>query len=74
MEIDAREQVLTEADVARMLGVSAAALRSWRHRRIGPRFCRFGRSVRYLRRDVDEFVARSAVARDDGSATTVEPR
>ena len=57
---------LTEADAARRLGVSAAALRAWRQRGTGPRFCRFGRSVRYLDRDIEAFVRESAVRRSVG--------
>jgi len=52
---------LTEAEAARRLGVSAAVLRVWRGRGTGPRFCRFGRSVRYLARDIEEFIRLSAV-------------
>ena len=53
--------MLTEAQVARRLGLSAAALRTWRSRGVGPRFCRFGRSVRYRQGDVEGFVRANAV-------------
>lgn len=59
---DDRSTALTEVEVARRLGVSAAVIRAWRGRGVGPRFCRFGRSVRYLVRDVEDFVDQSAVA------------
>ncbi len=52
---------LTEAEVALRLGVSSAVLRAWRLKGVGPRFCRFGRSVRYLEADVERFIAASAV-------------
>jgi predicted DNA-binding transcriptional regulator AlpA len=53
---------LREEEVAERLSVSAAVLRTWRSRHVGPRFCRFGRSVRYLEEDVEQFVKASAVA------------
>lgn len=52
---------LTELQVAQRLGLSVATLRAWRHRGTGPRFLRFGRAVRYLQSDVDEFIRASAV-------------
>lgn len=56
---------LTEAEAARRLGVSAAVLRAWRGRHVGPRFCRFGRSVRYLPEDLDAFIAASTFPAND---------
>lgn len=52
---------LTELQVAQRLGLSVATLRAWRHRGTGPRFLRFGRAVRYLQSDLDEFIRASAV-------------
>jgi excisionase family DNA binding protein len=52
---------LTEYQVAQRLGLSVATLRAWRHRGTGPRFLRFGRAVRYLQSDLDEFIRASAV-------------
>ena len=57
----ARATVLTEGQVAERLGLSVATLRAWRHRRTGPRFVRFGRAVRYLPADLDEFIRASVV-------------
>jgi predicted DNA-binding transcriptional regulator AlpA len=51
---------LTEDDVARALRVSTAVLRSWRVRGKGPRFFRFGRAVRYLRADIEDYITESA--------------
>ena len=56
------QPALTEVEVALRLGVSSAVLRAWRLKGVGPRFCRFGRSVRYLEEDVEQFVKASAVA------------
>jgi excisionase family DNA binding protein len=66
-------RALTEREVADMLGLSVATLRAWRHRGKGPRFLRLGRSVRYLRSDVADFVRASAfdtapVSSSDGDA------
>ena len=47
---------LTEAEVARRLGVSAAALRVWRQQGRGPVFCRFGKCVRYMPDAVADFI------------------
>ncbi len=52
---------MTEQEVARRLRLSMATLRSWRHRRRGPRYVRLGRAVRYLVSDVEQFVRSSAV-------------
>ena len=52
---------LIESQVAERLGLSVATLRAWRHRGTGPRFLRFGRAVRYLRADLDEFIRASVV-------------
>lgn len=48
-------RAVTERQVAEQLGLSVATLRAWRHRGKGPRFLRFGRSVRYLPSDVVRF-------------------
>jgi hypothetical protein len=53
-----RTAALTESQVAEQL---VATLRAWRHRGKGPRFLRFGRAVRYLPADLDEFIHASAV-------------
>lgn len=57
----AGEQALCESDVAQWLGLSVATLRAWRFRQTGPRFVRFGRSVRYMRGDVEAFISASMV-------------
>ncbi len=54
-------RALTDREVADLMGLSVATLRSWRHRGKGPRFLRLGRSVRYLPSDLAEFVRASAV-------------
>ena len=64
-----RPAALTERQVAEQLGLSVATLRAWRHRGKGPRFLRFGRSVRYLPADVDDFVRASAVNTQSDSSS-----
>ena len=48
---------LTEAEAATRLGLKVATLRAWRHQQRGPVFVRFGRAVRYLAADIEEFIA-----------------
>ena len=52
---------MTEDEVARRLCISAATLRAWRVRRKGPRYVRFGRAVRYLAADIEQFIRTSRV-------------
>ena len=48
--------LLTDAEVAAMYGMSRITLANWRSTKRGPRFSRIGmRSVRYLRSDVEAF-------------------
>ena len=61
----------TEAEAARHLGVSSGALRVWRLKGRGPRFCRFGRCVRYMRSDVEAYVEAQTVR---PGATAEKPR
>ena len=50
--------LLTERQVARILGVSVRTVQGWRLRGGGPRYYKLGRSVRYSRSDVEEFLRR----------------
>ncbi|HTI41198.1 MAG TPA: helix-turn-helix domain-containing protein [Vicinamibacterales bacterium] len=47
---------MNEVAAARLLDLSVATLRAWRHRKQGPRFVKFGRSVRYLAADLKTFI------------------
>lgn len=76
---DACGSPLNELQVAERLGLSVATLRAWRHRGTGPRFLRFGRAVRYLPADLDEFIRASAVdtrsvSSSDGESESKELR
>jgi excisionase family DNA binding protein len=46
---------MTDKEVASYLGVSAAYLKKLRLAAEGPRFARFGRSIRYNMKDVDSW-------------------
>jgi len=50
---------MNETAAAELLGLSVATLRAWRHRKQGPAFVKFGRSVRYLSSDLQAFIQRS---------------
>lgn len=46
----------TTLQAADYLGLSRQALELWRHRGEGPPYCKIGRSVRYRRAALDEFM------------------
>ena len=48
---------LKEGQVAELLGLPVRTLQSWRLRGGGPEFYKIGRSVRYKRSDLDEWLA-----------------
>jgi hypothetical protein len=52
--------VVTEAEAARLLSVSRAALRRWRREGRGPEFTRLERCVRYDLRSLELFVTQNA--------------
>jgi excisionase family DNA binding protein len=48
---------LTEIEAAARLGLKVATLRAWRHQGKGPAFVCLGRAIRYVRSDIDQFLA-----------------
>lgn len=56
MERHEPDGLLTTAEVARLLGVSPATLERWRAAGRGPRYFRYGRTVRYRYADLEAFV------------------
>lgn len=48
-------------EAAKILGVSARTLNNWRYLGKGPKYLKMGGKIRYLERDVNSFIAASAV-------------
>ncbi len=66
IEQDGVDLARTDHVTARRLAVKPETLRAWRHRGLGPIFCRFGRSIRYLDSDIAEFIRASRVTPSSG--------
>ena len=62
-------EFLTTKAAADYLGLSANTLHRWRWSGDGPRFRKFGRSVRYARTDLDTYAENAA--RDNTSAGVI---
>lgn len=54
------ETLLTSAEVARLLQKPERTLGQWRYLKIGPRFVRIGRDVRYRPRDIEKWLDQQA--------------
>jgi predicted DNA-binding transcriptional regulator AlpA len=52
--------LLTEEELAEMIGVEARTLQTWRSNGEGPKFCKLGRSVFYRTSDLEEWISSSA--------------
>ncbi len=52
---------LREREAAARLGLTANCLAKWRCRRFGPRFVRYGRTIRYLENDLNTWLDEHAV-------------
>lgn len=50
-------KLLSTPQAASMLGLAAATLVDWRHKRQGPRYAKIGRLVRYHEQDVVAFLS-----------------
>ena len=50
-------QYLTEKQASEHLGMAVKTMQRWRWQGFGPPYCRFGRSVRYPLRSLDEWAA-----------------
>lgn len=49
--------LISEVEVALLLGIAIATLRNWRAKKIGPRWLKIGeRAVRYRQGDVEAFI------------------
>jgi hypothetical protein len=51
------EQYLTDVELAQRLHVSLNTIKSWRHRKTGPRYVKMNKLVRYPVSAVEEFVS-----------------
>jgi len=49
-------ELLTTEQLAELLGLRTNTIGGWRLKGQGPRFCKLGRSVRYRREDVEEWI------------------
>jgi predicted DNA-binding transcriptional regulator AlpA len=58
--------LLTEPQAARYLTRSASSMRRDRKHGTGPIFVRIGRSIRYPKTELDEFLAACRSTRDEG--------
>jgi predicted DNA-binding transcriptional regulator AlpA len=57
------EQYLTDVELAEKLHVSLNTIKSWRHRKTGPRYVKMNRLVRYPVSAVEEFISAGASRR-----------
>ncbi len=67
------DQLMTETEAARLLGLKVATLRRWRWAGKGPRFLKLGGAVRYDPADLEAFIeqSRRRSTADPGNAETV---
>lgn len=54
--------LLSQQDVAPLLGLSTKTLEAWRVRGGGPKFVRVGRLIRYRRRDIQDWLQARTVS------------
>jgi predicted DNA-binding transcriptional regulator AlpA len=54
---EADDSFKTDHEVARFLGLSVRTLQNWRFVNRGPRYIKFGKSVRYRQEDILTFLA-----------------
>ena len=53
---DPHLKLLTESETAELLGISERTLQAWRVHGGGPAFVRIGRTIRYRRQDVLDWI------------------
>jgi hypothetical protein len=61
MNEESTERLLDERGAANKLACSIAMMRKWRLKRIGPRYCRLGRLVRYSEADLVAYIEQNRV-------------
>jgi predicted DNA-binding transcriptional regulator AlpA len=62
---DTSEPLIDEHEAAALIGVTASTMNSWRVKRVGPRFVRVGRLVRYRPSDVRSYIDEKLVHTSD---------
>jgi predicted DNA-binding transcriptional regulator AlpA len=55
------DKLLTEKEAALVLGVSVYTLQKWRLRRVGPRYVKLGRAIRYRMSDLLDFISGNTI-------------
>ena len=55
------KQHTNEQDAAMFLDLDVTTLRDWRLRKVGPPYCKFGRSVRYPVIDLQKFAEQAKI-------------
>jgi predicted DNA-binding transcriptional regulator AlpA len=54
---DAKQRILTEGEVSRVLGIKQRTLQRWRALGVGPQYLRLSeRSVRYQLKDIQDWI------------------
>lgn len=66
MSNPARDELKDEREAAAYLRVSVSGMRKWRARRVGPKYARLGKIIRYRRSDLDAWVESHSQAHDVG--------
>jgi hypothetical protein len=59
--ISTQNTPITDIEAARRLGLAPKTLRSWRCRKRGPVFLKFGTAIRYRPSDLDDFIRQRTV-------------
>jgi excisionase family DNA binding protein len=59
MSINLTNMLITESEAATLLRISLTSLRRWRREGRAPVYRKLGRSVRYRRDDLEDFIASS---------------
>lgn len=49
-------ELLTTEQLAELLDIKPNTIEIWRLKGVGPRFCKLGRTVRYKREDVENWI------------------
>ena len=60
--MSSNHELLSREQAAQYLGIKRSTLEAWATRGGGPPFCKFGRLVRYRRKDLDAYVERNLVS------------